>query len=269
MSIIYDINEEKDSSIDAWNYYRKIYTVEHWPLIKMFDLENICTYEEKEKKPPKRIKRYLAYIKKEYINNEFHSRFSLGGECDFNFNNYKKKEFEKLIETASNKKKLKEQLEECHLMHYNKLNFSIMLRTGGMNNFKGQVYFEEGNIKYKKGEWHKYAFDRLDTFIYCLNEFFEGTENSLILDGSTFTNRPYLKRFLETFENIYDYCRIIYFIDEVRFVDELIKNGNKPIETVDDLKQYMDLAIKFWEIKRNNIKSILNNNILNVDKDIG
>ena len=35
MSIIYDINEEKDSSIDAWNYYRKIYTVEHWPLIKM------------------------------------------------------------------------------------------------------------------------------------------------------------------------------------------------------------------------------------------
>ena len=60
-----------------------------------------------------------------------------------------------------------------------------------------------------------------------------------------------------------------YFIDEVRFVDELIKNGNKPIETVDDLKQYMDLAIKFWEIKRNNIKSILNNNILNVDKDIG
>ena len=65
MSIKNNENEEIDSSRETWKYYKDIYTEKHWSLIKEFDLENLLTYEEKNHKQPKEIKRYRAYIKPE------------------------------------------------------------------------------------------------------------------------------------------------------------------------------------------------------------
>ena len=257
VSIKNNENEERDSSRETWKYYKDIYTEKHWTLIKEFDLEKVLTYEERNRKPPKEIIRYCSYIKAESsYKNKFGSEFSLGGECDFNFNEKKKCQFEKLLQRNSSTKELEEQLELCCSMHHNKLNFSVMPTTGGMNNFKGKVYFDESKIKYEKDGWHKSAYDRLDTFVYCLNELFIN-KNQLVLSCSTQYTKSCLQEYLNTFSDIYDYCRKIYFIDNKDFVKRLIKNGSKPINNSVDLKQYMDLAIEYWKMKESNINSNL------------
>lgn len=257
MSIKNNENEEIDSSRKSWKYYKGIYTEKHWPLIKEFNLEEVFTYEERNNKPPKRIKRYRSYIKAESpYKHKLGSQFALGGECDFNFNSNKKRLFEEILKGNSSTKKLEEQLEKCCSMHHNKLNFSVMPTTGGMNDFKGLVYFENGEIQYKEDGWNKGAHDRLDTFVYCLNELFTN-KNELVLSCSTECNKICLKEYLNTFTDIYDYCRKIYFIDNREFVKRLIKNGSKPINNADDLKEYMDIAIEYWKIKDSNINYIL------------
>lgn len=255
MSIKNNENEEIDSSRQSWKYYKNIYTEKHWSLIKEFDLEKILTYQERNHKPPTEIKRYLSYIKIDsvYID-KFGAQFALGGECDFNFNGIKKRQFKELLKRKSSIKELDEQLEQCCSMHHNNLNFSVMPTTGGMNNFKGTVYFEEDEIKYNNKEWHKTAYDRLDTFVYCLNELFT-SNNEFVLSDSTKSNKSCIQEYLKTFSDIYDYCRKIYFIDDKEFVKRLIKNGRKPINNSDDLKKYMDLAMEYWRIKDMNINS--------------
>lgn len=141
-------------------------------------------------------------------------------------------------------------------MHHDKLNFSAMPTTGGMNNFKGKVYFDENKIIYKKNGWHNSAYDRLDTFVYCLNELFVN-KNELVLSCSTQANKSCIEEYLKTFSDIYDYCRKIYFVDNSDFVKRLIKNGSKPINNSVDLKQYMEIAIEYWKIKENTINSNL------------
>ncbi|HEY8909700.1 MAG TPA: hypothetical protein VIM51_05405 [Desulfosporosinus sp.] len=252
-------NEEIDSSREIWKYYKEIYTEKHWPLIKEFDLENVLTYEERNSKRPKEIKRYYSYIKQESSNKEkFGFEFSLGGECDFNFNEEKKRQFKELLQVNSSTKELEEQLEKCCSMHHDKLNFSVVPTTGKMNNFKGTVYFDGSEIKCENStRWHKSAYDRLDTFVYCLNEFFIN-KNELVLSLSTQCNKSCLQEYLNTFSNdIYNYCRDIYFIKNRNFVKRLIENGRKPINNSVDLKQYMDLAIEYWKIKESHINSNL------------
>lgn len=251
--------EDADSSITAWKYYRSIYTENHWPLIKEFDLKNICTYEERNKIPTKGIVRYRAYINTNspYIN-LFGSEFSLGGECDFNFNEKKKKQFQKILNENSSSKEIEAKLEKCCGMHHNELNFTLMPTTGGMNNFKGTVYFDENMIKYdanRKSEWSESAYDRLDTFVVCLNNLFTQT-NEIVLSCSTSSNKNCLRKYLDTFSDIYDYCEKIYFIDNDNkdFVNKLIENGGKPINTTDDLDRYMDLALEYWRVKERKIE---------------
>lgn len=257
MSINNNENEEIDSSRETWKYYKQIYTEKHWRLIKEFDLENIVTYEERNGKPQREIKRYLSYIKPEslYVN-KFGLKFSLGGECDFNFNENKKKQFKELFQGNYLTKELEEQLEQCCSMHHDKLNFSVMPTTGGMNNFKGGVYFDGSKIKFTKNIWHKTAYDRLDTFVYCLNELFIH-KNEFVISYSTQCNKSCVLEYLNTFSDIYDYCKKIYFIDKKDFVERLIENGSKPINNSFDLKRYMDFAIEYWEIKKRNINSDL------------
>lgn len=239
-------NEEKDSSKESWQYYKKIYTEEHWPLIKKFDLENVLTYAERTRTPSKGYQRYLAYVKKEYTS-EFGPMFALGGECDFNFNFDKRKQFEKIIEKERYNEELVKQLEDCCSMHHNKINFSLMPTTGSMNNFKGKVYFEGDKIKYEESNiWNPLAYDRLDTFVYCLNEFFINN-SSLVLAASTIFNKDNLKNYLRSeFKDIYDYCKKVYFINDKEFIDVIINNGSKPIQSAKDLGEYMDLAVRFW-----------------------
>ncbi|HAT4254947.1 hypothetical protein ACSXCH_10180 [Clostridium perfringens] len=237
--------EEPDSSIETWKYFRNIYTEDHWELIKEFDLKNICTYEQRNNKPDKNMLRYRAYLKVDSIyTKKLGKQFSLAGDCDFNFNNKKRSKFEKILKKEISIKELKkefEKLNQCCLMHYNKLNFSIMPVTGGMNNFKGIVKVE--------GD----SYDRLDTFIYYLNEFYINGDKR-VLNKSRY-NEKSLNQYLNTFDNIYDYCNKVYFINNREFVNKLISNGCKTIKNSEELMLYMNLAQEYWEIKKSNINS--------------
>ena len=71
-------------------------------------------------------------------------------------------------------------------------------------------------MKYERNSgWKDSAHDRMDTFIYCLNEFFVNTENDnhLILEVSSNLNKPFLTKYLrESFNDVYDYCQKVNFI---------------------------------------------------------
>lgn len=265
-----NLKEEIDSSKEMWKYYNYIYSKHNFSVVDMFDFKNVCTYSEKiDKEQTKGLIRNLAYIKTENNDNnikKFGKMISLGGDCDFNFKSNKRRLFKKIIRNSKldkkNEEKLIEKLDKCGLMHHNKLNLSIMLTTGGMNNLKGNTYFDEGTIKYNNDKNNKVlkniSYDRLDTFIYCLNDFFETKgKNDFILKASSERNKPYLQAYLnDKFNDVYDYCNKIYFIDK-EFVDELIENGEKSIKNYKDLNRYMDLAMKYWKIKESNINDVL------------
>lgn len=248
-----NIIEEADSSIEAWEYYNKIYTEEHWGLIKEFDIDNIEFNVHV---------RYYARLKKDSkLNSGFKEisssksssfNFSLAGDCDFNFNEKKKKLFSELLKDCDknvDRNEVEGLLEYCCNMHHNKINFSLMPRTGALNNFKGCM----------KHKSEKHSYDRLDVFIYHLNNFFsEGNED--IFKRSTETNKKYIEFYLKNnFEDIYDYCNKIYFIDNRKFIKKLIENGKKAITNANDLIEYMNLAKEYWKIKKEKIDTILCN----------
>ena len=67
-------------------------------------------------------------------------------------------------------------------------------------------------------------------------------------------NKEYLLNYLNFFDDIYDYCRKIYFIEDREFVDRIIANGQKPLESREDVVRYMNLAIEYWNRKEQYFK---------------
>jgi hypothetical protein len=221
---------EPDSSPLAWEHYKWVYTSKHWPLITEFDLTNIATYSDLYGYEKKNVKytRLLAGIKQTSpysIEGKLWSKFTLGGECDFNFNNKKVTQFKKILGESN------EFLEYCSGKHHTLLNFSIMAATGGMNNFKGSN-----------------PFDRLDTFVYHLNQYF--TVNAQLIFSDSGRNMEPLRNFLDTFDDVYDYCKKIYFINDKKFVERIIYEGKMPLEKPEDVIRYMKLAKDFWSKKQ-------------------
>lgn len=245
---------EPDSSPKAWGHYQQYY--KQGVLEKSYDFSKTVFYNKYDKvglksgykygrewinyvnKPlNKKIKNRLFILKEntkmyedESGNQYIEPAFRLGGECDFNFNQKKYVLFKEII---GNNKKLLEKLECCKDMHHTLLNFSLMQSMGNMQGFKGAN-----------------RFDRLDFFVYQLDLYFKGISIN-VLSKSSKENVFYLKKYLETFKDIYDYCQEIYFISDKNFVDEIIRQGALPINTKEDVNRYMSLAQEFWTKKEN------------------
>ncbi|WOV84730.1 hypothetical protein PGH26_02045 [Sporosarcina jeotgali] len=230
-SLIYeeqnDVNYDVDSSPLAWEHYKKVYDTKQWPLIAKFDLNNIRLRRFKHENIT--YTRLLVRIKidsSSFNEERKWSKFTLGGDCDFNFNEKKVSKFKKILGESN------ELLNYCSRRHHTLLNFSIMPATGGMNSFKG--------IK---------PFDRLDTFVYHLNQYYT-KKDELILSNSRYNKQPLID-FLNTFDNIYDYCKKIYFLSNKDFVDRLILEGERPLLVPKDVVRYMQLAKDYWNEKEN------------------
>ena len=162
--------------------------------------------------------------------------YRVGGECDFNFNENKVMLFEKLINNSQDETEkfyALTQLEKCKEMHHTLLNFSLMQAMGNMQNVKGRN-----------------RFDRLDTFVYKLNHYFMWVSEE-ILCGATEPCKQPLISFLEKYNNIYEYFKEIYFIEDREFIDKVIQQGTLPIRSCSDVIRYMNLAEEFWERKEN------------------
>jgi hypothetical protein len=119
---------------------------------------------------------------------------------------------------------------------------------GGMNNFKESI-----------------GFDRIDTFLFALKQYYEQGVTSIILNYGQIkpaksTLKKILKDYLDSFGGIYNYCSEIYHINDKKFIDELCDNGKKAILTASDIDKYIELATMFWKNKvefYNNSKSIV------------
>lgn len=93
----------------------------------------------------------------------------LAGETDFNFNDKKYDLFLKLLfrDYKSDEEKFYKslsKLKECKRMHHTLANFSLIQVVGNMQGFKSKGL----RLKNGKHEW----LDRLDTFVYMLNDFY-------------------------------------------------------------------------------------------------
>jgi hypothetical protein len=247
------IEYDPDSSPDTWKrLFSKVYTAEHWPLLERFNLNKLIQKGNKDK--PKRL-----YAQVSDSTDALGPFFKLAGDTDFNFNDNKWPRFEKLLNKAPDEFKAKAlaMLEKCKDMHHRLVNFSLSASTGGLQNVKGCV------------------FDRLDTFVYLLNDYFlEKPDAHTVLrmvSGTRTQNKKPLINYLASFEDIYDYCDRVYFIKRnavytIRsekilavdskditgedFVKRLICCGGNALTTPEDVICYMELAMDFWEIKK-------------------
>lgn len=258
---------DPDSSPAAWEYYKKVYVkdgslklgktefdanrLSHCNLEKGFfsiKHNSWLSYKDqpiivKENQPfYNRLYALKTNTKRDGIYCEAASR--VGGECDFNFNEGKKTRFEKIIKNDSNaaeesKNEALEKLDECAKMHHNLLNFSLMQAMGDLQGVKGEDEFDGFDRR----------FDRFDTFVWKLSEYYSKKSKEVLKKAKNEGNRNALCEYLDGFKNIYDYCKQVYFIDDQSFIDEVIRQGQLPITNCDNVKRYMSLAQDYWRIK--------------------
>lgn len=224
-------SEEYDVNEYAWRLYGLLYK----------DLFNGKDYEiedEKGKRPY--IKATLEHSGKTVL-------LELSGETDFNFSSKKiygwGKSREQFFKYFSKELKAKDkvdflkQIDGCRKKHHSPENISLMPKSGSLNIVKKSI----GN-------------DRLDTFVWALNEYYENN-NEMIFSFSSNENYMLLKGYLDLFDDVYDYCKTMYFISD-KLTRELINSGCKAINSAQRAKEYMDLAVRFWEEKQAKIKTL-------------
>lgn len=241
-----ELKFDPDSSPKAWEHYKKYY-------------EGVCFVGD-----PILVKKDWSRLKSNVSIGNI--SYEIAGDCSFNFNDKKSKLFKKIV---GEDKKLNNALEEAEKKHHTLLNFDLMPVTGGLNKLKGNLKIKDNSVMvHDVGRPPKDLHDRLDTFIYFLNETLVKREklkneqrvnlrdigeffnNSIYTTSMKSENFTVLYDLLEKHNNIYEYCKVFYNIDKEEFVDRLIENGNKPITTAEDVKKYINLANDFWLIKQ-------------------
>lgn len=113
---------------------------------------------------------------------------------------------------------------------YSIVNVSLIPQNGNMQAIKQGV----GN-------------DRLDTFIWALDEYYNETSN-VLFNHSSANNMPVLKEYLSMYQDVYEYCTAVYHINE-SLVDELIESGKRAVDSPERVIEFMNLTYRFWTQK--------------------
>lgn len=232
-----DETHDKDSSMDAWEL---LYKIVYKDLIEQYFDVNTLSDKETNKE------RYYLKLNNSLQKQTRFKKFKMAGDCDFNFNSGKVIQYKELL---SNDKKVIAEADDktlswCANHHHELVNFSWMPITGELNCKKGlsKHYQEEKSM------------DRFDLFINKLDSYYENKNREIFSKR----NQEALEWYLNQFSNIYDYCKKIYFIDDKKFVDEIIESGKRPINSRESALNYMDLAKRYWELKQINVRNIWN-----------
>lgn len=233
-------NEYKDDDLDVWKYvYKNAY--ENKIIGKNFNIVN-----------PKIINGRYASSKNDDDN------ITISGETDFNFSDKlyivgrktKYKYYSEILETIEDiecRQKCIELLNYCCNMTNKIVNFSLMQTTGALQAAKGVFT----------------ATDRIDTFIHVLNNYYLGIDEMVLSRCTAASTVNKLRGYLDLFKDtvlpensIYKYCSEVYHISSRGLVDDLIKSGRCTICTVDELIDYMILAVRFWNSKSYYYKNV-------------
>lgn len=166
------------------------------------------------------------------------------GETDFNFKagfaHSRGALYFKLLDQSNclDKDLYKEMLNNCKSLMYSIVNVSLMPMSGNLQSTKAHI----GN-------------DRLDVFVLMLDRYYNNNKN-LLMNYTSYENMPFLKGYLDIFDDVYQYCRVIYHIDRP-LVDELIESGKKAIDTPERVIEFMRLAYRFWHQKLEQLKRLM------------
>ena len=228
-----DTRDDFDSCQERWEYYQKRY-----PELKI-------QIKDVKNKNGRGVWKYGSV--------------EISGDCFFNFND---KKIEAFIKNIQCDPETKMRLLACTERHHTNENCVLMPTTGGMNKVKGKIYYRDsGFVIAGVGRPTNKCYDRPDTFLFYLNNFFEHKEsvfdlstageylsNSVFKEALQSFNFNDLYYFLAGFKDIYEYCGLFYGIDKA-FVDRMINEGKRPIRDKEDLNNYMQLAEDFWRIQ--------------------
>lgn len=236
----FDDVTEYDVKLDAWKLYGSLYR----DIIGEIKYKDIVI----EGKRP--------YIEKRMSHNNKSVLLKLSGETDFNFSSHTivglgksrvkfLEYFTRELNDEIEKEDFKKRVNNCMKHYHSKMNISLMPQTGSLNLAKQSI----GN-------------DRLDTFIWALNEYYV-SGNEMILVRSSNENYSLLKEYLDLFDDVYDYCKTIYFISE-DLTRNMIEFGTKSINSSQRASDYMKLAERFWEEKQEHINTILENSLVSL-----
>lgn len=250
-------NFDVDSSPIVWEHYRTVYKA-------FFEKYSIDTVNlELELNPPSLIAKSSGNILLE-------PDYRFRGDTDFNFN-HKKGHYpflKKIIEVdkkvpISHKVSALAQLERCRIAHHTLKNFSLMPRTGKMQNTKNSC-----------------KNDRVDVFLYHLKEFYDackdfdkyedlsnaaGEMDLKVINGNGRNkdeDKKLLFSYLMTFRDgknkdpFYNYCESIYFINQ-KDCDRMVDLGKEITEkakseefySFKDAVSYMNLAEYIWKAR--------------------
>lgn len=209
---------EFDVSDVAWEIYRLMYA-ENLP-------KDFKVFENKRK-----------YISEKFKYNTIVSeKINFSGDTDFNFTygfaHSRLECYENFI-IKSNNRKTEMNSDKLGLLKdltYSIVNISLMPQTGNLQSVKQGT----GN-------------DRIDTFIWAVDQYYRGN-SSLLINYSSYQNISPLKSYLNIFggnKGVYNYCKTIYHINE-SLVDKMIDSGKQAIDTLDRVINFMDLAFEFW-----------------------
>lgn len=289
----FDQSFEKDSSPSAWKDYRDIYKFSK--LYKIYDIENPVVFSyvrdtnHERRQDFVNIKngrrnvstgKWYNYIDKPifkkgnrlnairyterddripYDNSMFYqAQLRLGGETDFNFiesSRPKENKYGKFLDLLRKDyqgqvvfDEYKQMLDDCKSRCQSRENFSLMQVMGNLQGYKGKLSLSGEN----------YSFDRFDSFVAKLAEYYAGNITTIraLLEHAEAANAPYLISYLNQFRDVYDYCKEVYVIFDVDFINEIISSGNKSITTGEDVVRYMKLAIKYWNLKKRMFEKI-------------
>ncbi|SRR5574337_507992 len=270
---------DPDSSDQAWEYYEHVYKDEEGKYnekLKFLSGLNNDKINDKNYQLKISTNRLIA----ETIDNTIPD---FGGDTLFNFkyreSEYKRyqgkyQSFKNIIDNLyldTEKKDLHSQLLRCAKNHHSLLNFSLMPSTGGLNNFKGthcqldrfDCFINELTDYYGHNKANKdNTREELNRSIKNIKQQNTKLENYKIYNPALVRNN-----FLNNFLNVEDYCKQVYFIGDNDFINRLIMSGQKTIQytkkakdsNIETLKEYMDLAEDYWEMRHNQIQKNLCN----------
>lgn len=168
---------------------------------------------------------------------------NLSGDIVFNFNPNKCKYYEEIIKEDSTysddeKKFFKDMLDECASFHHSPQNTSIIIKTGGLNQFKQGL-----------------ANDRFDVFIAEIERYYNDDKLKVLENGNSsnmsFKNRQCLEKAMDLLaKDKYQFTEVFYNLKETdkALIDRLIESGKLRIENCNGVYRYMCLAFEYWII---------------------
>ncbi len=224
-------NIEYDVTNVVWEIYKKMYS-------------NYISFDGGVFEKNTRRKFIVGNLKH---NNKETSQIRFSGETDFNFKkgwaHTNLTKYEKLLSSIDNKsyqELYRSNLKLCKELMHTVVNVSLMPQTGNLQSAKKGL----GN-------------DRIDTFIWALDLYY--TKGIFLLSNySSIENYNSLKEFIDVFDGVEDYCKVIYGIDS-DLVECLKISGKLPIDSPERTIKYMNLALRFWNQRLKLLNSFKDN----------